>query len=102
MFFCFVSDQEESETGSEPVHYRRVFLDDEDADADPDEREGGSDEASFNRCDGEDASSHHSEQEHRGDDQHHSEGSYHYSDDHENYSDDSERDADTTQPEAGE
>ncbi|XP_044045438.1 protein FAM161A [Siniperca chuatsi] len=94
------SDEEEPDMGYEPVHYRKVFLDDEDVDADPNEREGGreeeeSDETSLNRRDGEDAGSHRSDQDYHGDDHHYSDESFHYSDDHENYSDDSEHDADT-------
>ncbi|XP_041642149.1 protein FAM161A [Cheilinus undulatus] len=88
------SDQDDTDIGHEPVLYRKVFLDDEDSDGDPKEREGGSDEASSNQRDGEDASSQHSD-----DDKHDSEDSYHYSDDHENYSDDSEHDVDTKQQE---
>ncbi|XP_034756728.1 protein FAM161A isoform X2 [Etheostoma cragini] len=108
------SDQEEPDMGYKPVHYRRVFLDDEDAEADPDDKEAASTKTSLNRRDGEDASaSHHSERDSRRDDDddddaddddeedHDSEESYHYSDDHENYSDDSEHDADTTQQEVG-
>ncbi|XP_070771477.1 protein FAM161A [Enoplosus armatus] len=98
------SDQEEPDMGYEPVHYRKVFLGDEDVDADPDEREGGreeeeSDEASSNHRDGGDAGDHHSDQDYHGDDQRYSDD---YSDDHENYSDDSEHDADARQQEAGE
>ncbi|XP_078129493.1 protein FAM161A [Sander vitreus] len=101
------SDQEEPDMGYKPVHYRRVFLDDEDAEADPDETEGASDKTSLNHRDGKDASGHHSEQDSRrdddddDDDDHDSYESYHYSDDHESYSDDSEHDADPTQKEAG-
>ena len=94
-----VSDQEESDTGYEAVHYRKVFLDDEDMEVDPQERDGASDEASSNHRDGDDASSHHSDRD--GDDKHYSDESYHYSDDHENYSDDSEHEADTRQQEDG-
>lgn len=88
--------------GYEPVHYRQVFLDDEDVEVDPDEEDGGSDKASLNHRDGDDASIHCPDQDYHGDDQHCSDESYHYSDDHENYSDDSEHDADTRQQEAGE
>ncbi|XP_028461778.1 protein FAM161A [Perca flavescens] len=101
------SEQEEPDMGYKPVHYRRVFLDDEDAEADPDETEGASDKTSPNHRDGEDAGGHHSERDSRrddddgDDDDHDSDDSYHYSDDHETYSDDSEHDADTTQQEAG-
>ncbi|XP_033479563.1 protein FAM161A [Epinephelus lanceolatus] len=97
------SDQDEPDMGYKPVHYRKVFLDDEDVDVDT--RDGGSDATSLNHRDGEEASSHHSDQDYRrndDDDDAHSDESYHYSDDHENYSDDSEHDADTTQQEAGE
>ncbi|XP_076584809.1 protein FAM161A [Chaetodon auriga] len=96
------SDQEEPDMGYEPVHYRQVFLDDEDMEVDPDEKDGGSDDASLNHHDGDDASSHRSDQDYHGDDKHSSDESYHYSDDHENYSDDSEHEADTRQQEAGE
>ncbi|KAM7009438.1 protein FAM161A isoform 1-T1 [Tautogolabrus adspersus] len=96
------SDQDETDIGHEPVLYRKVFLDEEDSEVDPKEREGGSDEASSNHHDGEDASRQHSDQDDQGDDQHYSDDSYHYSDDHENYSDDSEHDVDTKQQEAGE
>ncbi|XP_037620670.1 protein FAM161A [Sebastes umbrosus] len=97
------SDYEEPEMGYKPVHYRKVFLDDEDVEADPNEKHRGSDEVSLTRRDKEDASGHHSDQDYRGaDDDHSSDESDHYSDDHENYSDDSEHDADTTQQEAGE
>ncbi|GLD68171.1 protein FAM161A [Lates japonicus] len=103
------SDQDESDVGYEPVRYRKVFLDDDDVDS-PDGRGRGregeeSDEASLNRRDGEDHSSHRSDDDRdRGgdDDRRYSDESYHYSDDHENYSDDSEHDADTRQQEAGE
>ena len=87
----FLSDQEEPDMGYKPVHYRKVFLDDEA------ERDRGSSETSLSRRDGEDDRGHRSD----GDD-HGSEDSYHYSDDHEDYSEDSEHDADTTQPQAGE
>ncbi|XP_035516001.1 protein FAM161A [Morone saxatilis] len=96
------SDQEDLDTGCEPVSYRKVFLDDEDSEVDPDRREEGSDEASSNHRDGDDASSRHSDRDYRGEDPHYSDDSYHYSDDHENYSDDSEHDADTKQQETGE
>ncbi|XP_029134247.1 protein FAM161A [Labrus bergylta] len=95
------SDQDETDTGHEPVLYRKVFLDDEDLEVDPKEG-GGSDEASSNHHDGEDASRQLSDQDDQGDDRHYSDDSYHYSDDHENYSDDSEHDVDTKQQEAGE
>ncbi|XP_070684054.1 protein FAM161A [Pempheris klunzingeri] len=71
------SDQEGSDFGFEPLRYRKVFLNDEDAEVDPDERE---DEASTSHRDGEDS-------------RHYSDESCHYSDDHENYSDEGERDA---------
>ncbi|TKS68707.1 Protein FAM161A [Collichthys lucidus] len=96
------SDQEESDMGCEPVHYRKVFLDDEDVEVDPEEKEGGSDQASSNHCDGDDTNSHQSDRDDHGGDQHYSDESYNYSDDHENYSDNSECDADTKQQEAAE
>ncbi len=102
MCWLCVSDQEELDIGHEPVHYRRVFLDDEDVEVDLNERDGGSDKTSLNHHDGDEASSHHSDQDYQGDDQQYSDESYQYSDDHENYSDDSEHDADTKQQEAGE
>lgn len=67
--------------GYEPVHYRRVFLDDEDMEVEPAEKDGG---GSLNRRDGDEAS--------HGDGGHSSDQSYRYSDDHESYSDDSECD----------
>ncbi|XP_033944612.1 protein FAM161A [Pseudochaenichthys georgianus] len=85
------SEQEEPDMGYKPVHYRKVFMGDNDVD--PEEKEGGSDATSQGLRDSEDASSHHSDQD--------SDGSYHYSDDHENYSDDSEHDADTSKQEEG-
>ncbi|XP_071359737.1 protein FAM161A [Trachinotus anak] len=102
------SDQEDPDMGYLPVHYRKVFLDDDDDVDHPDQRDQGredkeSDEASLNQRDGEDDSAHRSDEDERGDDDHHySDESYHYSDDHENYSEDSEHDADTRQQEAGE
>ncbi|XP_059185063.1 protein FAM161A [Centropristis striata] len=97
------SDQEEPDMGYKPVHYRKVFLDDDDTETDPDKRDSSRDEASLNHRDGGDSSSHRSDQDYHGenDDEHESDESYHYSDDHENYSDDSEHDADTMQQEAG-
>lgn len=93
-----ISDLEEADLGYEPVHYRKVFLDD-DVD-DPAEKEGGradeeSDEVSSNYQD-----SHHTEKDCLGDDCHYSDESYQYSDDHENYSEDSEHAADTKEQEA--
>ncbi|KAL3066362.1 hypothetical protein OYC64_016340 [Pagothenia borchgrevinki] len=85
------SEQEEPDMGYKPVHYRKVFMGDNDVD--PEEKEGGSDATSQSLRDSEDARSHHSDQD--------SDGSYHYSDDHENYSDDSEHEADTTKQEEG-
>lgn len=78
--------------GYKPVHYRKVYLDDEDED----------DAASLNASRaGEDAGSHCADKD--DDDQRCSDGSYHYSDDHEDYSDDeSEHEADTRQEEAAE
>ncbi|XP_031732492.1 protein FAM161A [Anarrhichthys ocellatus] len=81
------SDPEEPDMGYKPVHYRKLFLDDGDAEATPDRRDGGSRRAPLSHRDGED------------DDGRCSEESCHYSDDHENYSDDSEHDA--RQQEAG-
>ncbi|KAG8014526.1 hypothetical protein GBF38_003024, partial [Nibea albiflora] len=66
------SDQEESDMGFEPVHYRKVFLDDEDVEVDPEEKEGGSDQASSNHCDGDNTNSHQSDQDDHGGDQHYS------------------------------
>ncbi|KAK9540812.1 hypothetical protein VZT92_003238 [Zoarces viviparus] len=82
------SDPEEPDMGYEPVHYGKLFLDDGDAEATPDRRDGGSRRSPLSHRDGED------------DDSRCSEESCHYSDDHENYSDDSEHDA--RQQEAGE
>ncbi|KAM6939598.1 protein FAM161A [Xenentodon cancila] len=98
-------DPEEADADYEPVHYRKVFLDDEDID-DTDERDGGrteeeSDEASSNHQDGEDGSVHHIEEDHDGKDYQYSDESYHYSDDQENYSDDSDHDDDVKRQEAG-
>ncbi|XP_038569205.1 protein FAM161A [Micropterus salmoides] len=101
------SDQEEPDMGYKPVQYRKVFLDDEDVDVDPDESEGGREEeasnkSSLNHCAREDADGRLSDQDYHRDDRHSSDESYHYSDDHENYSDDSELDADAGQQDAGE
>ncbi|AWP05045.1 putative protein FAM161A [Scophthalmus maximus] len=76
------SGRENADTGHQPVHYRKVFLDDEGED-DPDERGRGGRE------------------DHDGD---RGEDSCHYSDDHEDYSDDSEHDGDAEarRQEAGE
>ncbi|XP_044197754.1 protein FAM161A [Thunnus albacares] len=91
------SEQDEPDMGSEPVHYRKVFLDDEDMEVDPDKSEEEEEE------DREDAGSHRSDEDYRRDDDHrYSDDSFHYSDDHEQYSDDSERDVDSRQQEAGE
>lgn len=73
-----VSDPEEVDSAYEAVRYRKVFLDDEDAEVDPDDKDGRSAEASPDQ--------------HEGDDER-----YHYSDDHESCSDD-----DAGQQEAGE
>lgn len=82
-------EQLEGDLGCEPVHYRKVFLDDDEA-----SDEGGrEDEASLNPRDG----GPRSDEDYQGDDRYDSEESYHYSDDHEDYSDDSEPDADTIQ-----
>lgn len=86
-----VSNQEEPDMGYEPVHYRRVFLDDEDTEVEPAERGGGDGEGSLSRHDGDEV----------GDDGRGSDQSYRYSDDHESYSDDSEGDA-AAQQETGE
>lgn len=80
----WISEQLEGDLGCEPVHYRKVFLDDDEL-----SDEGGrEDEASLNPREHED---------YHGDERYDSDESYHYSDDHENYSDDSEPDADTEQ-----
>ncbi|XP_029916249.1 protein FAM161A [Myripristis murdjan] len=71
-----LSDREEADLGYEPVRFRKVYLDDEDVEAEEPEEAGG-------EQDGEDAA-------HYSDDHHDSDNSYHYSDDHEDYSDDSE------------
>ncbi|KAG7220268.1 hypothetical protein INR49_018324 [Caranx melampygus] len=117
------SDQDDEDMGYLPVHYRKVFLDDddneEDAD-DPDARERGredeesDDEASLKhrdseddrgrRSDGEDDRGRRSDgEDDHGDDgdgeRRYSDESYHYSDDHENYSEDSEHDANTRRQE---
>lgn len=77
-----ISGRENADTGHQPVHYRKVFLDDEGED-DPDERGRGGRED---------------------DDGDRGEDSCHYSDDHEDYSDDSEHDGDAEarRQEAGE
>ncbi|XP_074538381.1 protein FAM161A [Halichoeres trimaculatus] len=100
-------DQEETDTGHEPVLYRKVFLDDEDSEEEPKGKEGGMDEASSIQRDGQGAGR--PDQDDQGEDQHYSDDSHHYSDDHENYSDDhenysddSERDVDTKQQETEE
>lgn len=82
--------------GYEPVHYRKVFLDDEDVEVGPDEKDRRSAEASSDQHDGDDADAG------DGDDRHCSDERYHYSDDHESFSDDSERDDGAGQQEAGE
>nr|XP_046231587.1 protein FAM161A [Scatophagus argus] len=96
------SSQEEPDAAYEPVRYRKVFLDDEDVEFDPNERDGGSDEASSNRHDRDEDGSHRSDEDRHGDDGQGSDQSYRYSDDHEEYSDDSEHDADARRQEAGE
>ncbi|XP_068583345.1 protein FAM161A [Cebidichthys violaceus] len=85
------SDPEEPDMGYKPVHYRKVFLDDGDAEATPDQRDGGSRRAPLN---------HRAAEDDGGDGGRRSDESCRYSDDHENYSDDGEQDA--TQQEAGE
>lgn len=90
-----VSNQEEPDMEYESVNYRKVFLDDEDVEVDPIEKDGGSAEASLNQHDGDDGGG-------GGDDRQGSDESYRYSDDHESYSDDSEHVADARQQEAGE
>ncbi|XP_029294006.1 protein FAM161A [Cottoperca gobio] len=94
------SEQEEPDMGYKPVHYRKVFLDDEDVEVDTDEKAGRSGEASLPHRDSEDACSHLSDQDYRGG-RHLHDSDESYSDDHENYSDDSEHDADTTRQDAG-
>ncbi|XP_068451702.1 protein FAM161A [Clinocottus analis] len=100
------SDQEEPDMGYKPVHYRKVYLDDGDAEGTPSERDGGGSSAgaSPSRGGGGDGGRRSGQgQGHRADEDdadHDSEESYRYSDDHENYSDDSEHDA--GQPGAGE
>ncbi|XP_062282365.1 protein FAM161A [Scomber scombrus] len=114
------SEQDEADTGFESVHYRKVFLDDEDMEVDPDESEGSRkgkeeeeeerDRASSHHRDREDAGSPRSDEDYRRDvdrrysDEscHYSDDHEHYSDDHEHYSDDSEHDVDSKQQEAGE
>lgn len=81
------SNQEEPDTDYEPVHYRRVFLDDEDMEVESADKDGGGGEGSLTQ--------------HDGDDGHGSDQSYGYSDDHESYSDGSECDA-AAQQETGE
>ncbi|XP_027872183.1 protein FAM161A [Xiphophorus couchianus] len=92
------SDNNQSDQGEadfKTVHYRKVYLDDEDincaSDNDEEREEQKSDQASLNRRESEDASGHH------GDDPQYSDESYNYSDDHENFSDDSEHDVDDKQ-----
>ncbi|KAM9856564.1 protein FAM161A [Aulostomus maculatus] len=84
------SEQKEPGGEHEPVHYRKVFLDDEDKEEEEKEERDGEDAGS--RCSDED----HDE------DTRHSDESCHYSDDHESYSDDDEHDVDSRQQEAGE
>lgn len=83
--FLPVSNQEDPDMEYEPVSYRKVFLDDEDVEFDPNDEDAGSAEASLNQQDGEDVSA-------DGDDRPCSDDSYRYSDDHESYSGDSEHD----------
>ncbi|XP_029998699.1 protein FAM161B isoform X2 [Sphaeramia orbicularis] len=83
------SDQDEADMGYKPVHIRKVFLDDDGVEADPDERH-------------EDASSRRSDEDDHDDNHHDSDDSYHYSDDHENYSGESEHEGDSRQQETEE
>ncbi|XP_032419539.1 protein FAM161A [Xiphophorus hellerii] len=92
------SDNNQSDQGEadfKTVHYRKVYLDDEDincaSDNDEEREEQKSDQASLNHRQSEDASGHH------GDDPQYSDESYNYSDDHESFSDDSEHDVDDRQ-----
>lgn len=112
------SEQDEADMGYEPVRYRKVFLDDEDMEVNPDESEGSRrgeeedeeerDRASPHHHDREDAGSPHSDEDYRRDGDrrysdescHYSDDHEHYSDDHEHYSDDSEHDVDSKQQEA--
>ncbi|XP_029378929.1 protein FAM161A [Echeneis naucrates] len=100
------SDEDDPDMGYLPVHYRKVFLnDDEDVDESDEREQGKEDEqsnaASLSQSDGEDQCSRHSDDDDRGDGDRYSDGCYHYSDDHENYSEGSEHDTDTRQQEAG-
>lgn len=79
------SDQDDADMGYKPVHFRKVFLDDDGVEEDP-----------------EDASSRHSDEEDCDDNHHDSDDGFHYSDDHENYSGESEHEGDTTQQETQE
>ncbi|XP_056136875.1 protein FAM161A [Lampris incognitus] len=90
------SDKEEHDTGHTPVHYRKVYLDEEDLCADSEEREDPSDkyELDMEESEGEDVR-HYTDDDEQSDDRHDSDDSYHYSDDHENYSDNSEQDSAT-------
>ncbi|XP_047431979.1 protein FAM161A [Mugil cephalus] len=86
------SELEEEDMGYKPVHYRKVYLDDED-DEETGCRDGGRQE------EGDEASiaASRADEEQREDDRRDSEGSCHYSDDHEEFSDDSEHETDTRQ-----
>ncbi|KAM4749793.1 protein FAM161A isoform 2-T2 [Anableps anableps] len=95
------SDQEDADFKA--VHYRKVYLDDEDINCGADNEEGEEqecDQASLNHRESEDASGHLTEHDSHGDDPRYSDESYHYSDDHENFSDDSEHDVDDRQQES--
>lgn len=83
-----VSDQDEPDLGYEPVRYRRVFLDDEDLEFNPNEEGGGG------AVEGEEDVGDGAADAHRSDD------NISYSDDRESYSSDSDHDMETTQQEA--
>ncbi|KAM4611291.1 protein FAM161A [Polymixia lowei] len=96
------SDKEETDMGYAPVHYRKVYLDDEDLEANLEEREAQEEEYKPNkevkgdrhplsRHKGEDIR-HYSDDDGHSDNNRYSDDSYHYSDDHENDSDNSEHD----------
>lgn len=85
IFLC-VSNGEELDAG-----YDLGFYGKRDSDVDPDDKDGGSTEASVRRHDGDAGDNHHSSDE-----------SYQYSDDLESYSDESEPEGGAAQPEAGE
>lgn len=81
--------------GYESVHYRKVFLDDEDDEADPNKTDETVAEALLNHHDEDDGSD-------GGENGRLSDQSYGYSDDHESCSGDSDRDSKTGQQAAGE